>query len=262
MSSTRLVDTTSTTTTTKKKMKCISCKEEYGSSDAGTCKECYEEASETEEELKQEIEELKSKVAFLRFPSPVDYNRSSSSSSSSCFTDVFLVASDDHDRDKGAPFVPAHKTVLASRSPVFKAMLENEMEESRSGTIRISDVSYDALRNFVQYLYTAEVSLDEQMACDLLVLAEKYEVKYLKSHCEKFLMSKLNAENAFMCFAFSSQHYAKNLHETSLSLIVENMDKLTKQEEYQELVEKDPRLIVGIYEAYLAKQVNTAAAKD
>ncbi|KAF9609728.1 hypothetical protein IFM89_018176 [Coptis chinensis] len=269
------------------KMKCISCREEYGARDAGTCKECYEEASETEEELKQEIEELKAKVSFLKFSSPIDHR------SSSCFTDVLLVASDGVVNEIGSPSVSAHKAILhclmvssqsrtvlvsitiviilndsvcpmvsltaysgpqASRSPVFKAMLENEMEESRSGTIKISEVTYDALRSFVQYLYTAEVSLDEQMACDLLVLAEKYQVKHLKSHCETFLTSKLNAENAFMCFAFSSQHNAKNLHEASLSLITENMDKLTKQEEYQELVDKDPRLVVGIYEAYLVKQ--------
>lgn len=251
MSSTRAKPTPSDA-----RMNCISCKEEYGSCDAGTCKECYEEASETEEELKQEIEELKAKVAFLKFSSPLDHHGASSS-----FTDVVLVASD-ADHDKGAPFVPAHKTLLASRSPVFKAMLENEMEESKSGTIKISEVSYDALRSFVLYLYTADVPLDEFMACELLILADKYQVKQLKSHCENFLISKLNTDNAFMCLSFSSQHNAKNLHEASVSLITENMDKLTKQEEYQELLDKDPRLIVTIYEAYLAKQVNTAANKE
>ncbi|KAK1567599.1 hypothetical protein Q3G72_014109 [Acer saccharum] len=35
------------------------------------------------------------------------------------------------------------------------------------------------------------------------------------------------------------------------------MDKLTKWEEYMELVEKDPRLVVEIYEAYLSKQVDS-----
>lgn len=136
------------------------------------------------------------------------------------------------------------------------------MEESKSGTIKISEVSYDALRSFILYLYTADVALDEFMACELLILADKYQVKQLKSHCENFLISKLNTDNAFMCLSFSSQHNAKSLHEASVSLITENMDKVTKQEEYQELLDKDPRLIVTIYEAYLAKQVNTAANKE
>lgn len=144
---------------------------------------------------------------------------------------------------------------------MFKAMLENEMEESRSGTIKISDVSYDALRAFVNYLYTAEACLDEQLACDLLVLAEKYQVKHLKGYCEKFLVSKLNWDNSVPSYAFAHQHNAKHMLDAALSLIIDNMDKLTKREEYMELVERDPRLVVEIYEAYLSKQVNTAAQR-
>ncbi|XP_006288349.2 BTB/POZ domain-containing protein At4g08455 [Capsella rubella] len=235
-------------------MRCISCREEYLPRDAGTCKECYVEAGETEEELKREIDDLKAKVAFLRLSSSLDHGGSSSSSRS--FTDVVLIASED---SAGAPPIPAHKSVLVSRSPVFRAMLENEMEESRSGTIKISDVAYDTLRTFVYYLYTAEACLDEQMACDLLVMAEKYQVKHLKSYCERFLVTKLSWDNSLMTYAFAHQHNAKHVLDAALSQITENMEKLTKREEYMELVEKDPRLIVEIYEAYLSKQVNTAA---
>ncbi|XP_071722725.1 BTB/POZ domain-containing protein At4g08455 [Rutidosis leptorrhynchoides] len=244
-------------------MKCVSCKDEYDADDAGTCRECYEEASETEQELKREIEELKSKVNFLKFWGPLDSRpHHSHRSTVPCFTDVVLVAVD---LDSGKPVansvpVPANKSLLASRSPVFRAMLETEMEESLSGTIKLSDVSYDALRAFVNFLYTAETSLDDDLACDLLILADKYEVKHLKAYCEKFLISKLNWESSLMNYSFAHQHNAKTLLDASLSLILDNMDKLSKREEYIELVEKDPRLVVDIYEAYLSKQVNTAAA--
>lgn len=137
-------------------------------------------------------------------------------------------------------------------------MLESEMEESRSGMIRISDVSYDVLRAFVNYLYTAEILLDEQMACDLLVLAEKYQVKYLKAFCEKFMTSKVNNENAIINYAFAHRHNAKQLLDAALSLIMDNMSTLVERNEYKQLVENDPRLVVEIYEAYLKKQVNIA----
>ncbi|XP_059297251.1 BTB/POZ domain-containing protein At4g08455 [Lycium ferocissimum] len=245
------------------RMKCVSCKEEYTSRDAGTCRECYEEASETEEELKREIDDLKSKVNFLRFWAPPDPLHRSNSNSVPFFSDVVLVASHDDESGTSTPHpVPANRAVLASRSPVFRAMLENEMAESLSGTIKISDVSYDALRAFVTYLYTADACLDELMACDLLVLAEKYQVKHLKTYCEKFLISKLNWENSLPNYAFAHQHNAKNLLDAALSLIMENMDKLSKREEYKELVDKDPRLVVEIYEVYLSKQDNTAVHKD
>ena len=145
---------------------------------------------------------------------------------------------------------------------MFKAMLETDMEESGSGTINISSVSYDALRAFINYLYTAEACLDEQLAYDLLVLGEKYEVKHLKTYCEKFLVSKLKWDNSIASYSFAHQYNAKNLLESSLSMIIDNMDSLTKSEEYAHLVEKDPRLVVELYEAYLSKQVNTAARSN
>lgn len=89
-------------------MKCVSCKEEYTRCDAGTCRECYEEASETEEELKREIDELKSKVSFLRFWAPL--NQLNNRFATPCFTDVVLMASGDGSGE--AVPVPAHKAVL------------------------------------------------------------------------------------------------------------------------------------------------------
>lgn len=84
-------------------MRCISCRDEYEATEAGTCRECYEEASETEEELKREIEDLKSKVAFLKLSSPVEFHHYPSPS----FTDLLLLASDDH-----CSTLPAHRAVL------------------------------------------------------------------------------------------------------------------------------------------------------
>ncbi|KAL0928735.1 hypothetical protein M5K25_000654 [Dendrobium thyrsiflorum] len=151
-----------------------------------------------------------------------------------------------------------HARLQISRSPVFKAMLETEMEENKSGMIKIYDVSYEVLRSFVKYLYTAEVLLDEQMACDLLILAEKYQVKHLKSFCEKFMTSKVNNENVIASYAFAHHHHAKQLIEAALSSIIENISTLTEREEFKELSERDPRLVVEIYEACLTRQVNTA----
>ncbi|CAD6226115.1 unnamed protein product [Miscanthus lutarioriparius] len=250
-------------------MWCHSCKEGYDEEDAGTCKECYDEASETEEELKREIDELRSRLLFLRLPSPT----LDAASAPNCDLLLHAIPScpssssgaggdGDAGRAPDTPAVPAHRVILASRSPVFRAMLENEMEESRSGVIKIYDVSYDILRAFVHYMYTAEALLDEQMASDLLVLAEKYEVKHLKAYCEKFITSKVNNENAITHYAFAHRHSAKQLLEASLSVLMDSMSTLADREEYKELVEKDPRLVVEIYEAYLNRQVNTAAGKD
>eukprot|EP00252_Welwitschia_mirabilis_P016075 TRINITY_DN35562_c0_g1_i1.p1 TRINITY_DN35562_c0_g1~~TRINITY_DN35562_c0_g1_i1.p1 ORF type:complete len:246 (+),score=36.92 TRINITY_DN35562_c0_g1_i1:398-1135(+) len=223
-------------------MTCLSCKDRYTLEAAGTCRECYEEASETEEELKKEIDELKSKIAFLKAWAPEAMLDE--------YTDVILEVED-------GSKIKTHRIVLMSKSPVFKAMLENKMEESRSGTIKITDFSYEVLRSFVHYLYTAEIFPDELMAGDLLVLAEKYQVKHLKTVCEKLMISRVQNDNCIMSFAFANRHNAKRLREAALSLILDNMHTLPMREDYHELVEKDPRLVIEIYEAYLFKWVNT-----
>lgn len=102
-------------------MRCVSCLDEYDSSDAGTCKECYEEADETEEELKREIDELKAKVSFLRLCSPLDHHQNyRPSNGQGGFTDVLLVATSDQ-ASSATPTsvpvpvpVPAHKALLVS----------------------------------------------------------------------------------------------------------------------------------------------------
>ncbi|KAM3296769.1 hypothetical protein ACQJBY_038889 [Aegilops geniculata] len=250
-------------------MYCQSCKNVYDEEDAGTCKECYEEASETEEELKREIDDLRSRLLFLRLPSPT------LDASAVGHSDLLLHAipasstspsrSPSGDADGArldTPAVPAHRVILASRSPVFRAMLDSEMEESRSGVIKMYDVSYDVLRAFVHYMYTGEALLDEQMACDLLVLAEKYEVKHLKTYCEKFITSKVNNDNAIVHYAFAHRHGAKQLLEASMSALMDSMPTLAEREEYKELVERDPRILVEIYETYVSRQDNTAAERD
>lgn len=99
------------------RMKCLSCKEDYGDRDAGTCRECYVEAGETEEELKLEIDELKSKVNFLRLlcAAPNSVTRANTP----CFSDVVLVACgspDSSDMPCNSPSIPAHRAVLVHYS--------------------------------------------------------------------------------------------------------------------------------------------------
>ncbi|GMN55295.1 hypothetical protein TIFTF001_024410 [Ficus carica] len=243
-------------------LRCKLCKEDYVAlDDAGICEKCYKEANEAEEKHKSEIDYLKAKVSFLGFQSLIDSPLQGPCPYLTCFSDFNLVTSSDDSSGPAIP-IPAHKAVLVSRSPVFRAMLENEMEESLSGTIKINDASHEALFAFVNFLYTAEACLDEDMACELLVLAEKYQVQHLKTFCENFLIPRLDWDNSITSYAFAQQHNAKRLIEAALSVITNNMNKLTEREEYLELKAKDPRLVVEIYEAYLSKQIKGAIQTD
>ncbi|ONI34566.1 hypothetical protein PRUPE_1G487800 [Prunus persica] len=178
-------------------------------------------------EQRKRNEDLNAKLAFLTMPQPAS------------FSDVVLFANDD---DEHPVPVPAHKAVLANRSPVLRAMLDNEMKESLSGTIKIGDVSYDALRAFINYLYTAEYAS-----------TSNWPVQHLKDFCHKFLVSNLNLDNSLSTYTFARQHNFKSIIDAALTLITANMNKLASRDEYIELKERDPGLLLEIYEAYFSK---------
>ena len=78
------------------------------------------------------------------------------------FADLTLVACDKQLR--------AHKTVLASRSPVLASMIEQNMQNNQ---LVMEDVDSDVLAEMLQYMYTGKVVKISEFARKLLPLADK-----------------------------------------------------------------------------------------
>ncbi|GFW49509.1 protein roadkill [Trichonephila clavipes] len=83
---------------------------------------------------------------------------------------------------------PAHKVILAARSPVFARMFEHDMLETGEGIINISDIDEATLNLFLQYLYSGKVGfLYSDIASKLYDVTYKYEVISLKKICAQYL---------------------------------------------------------------------------
>lgn len=81
------------------------------------------------------------------------------------FSDVILNCS-------GSEF-SAHKSILASRSPVFAAMFEHEMEEKKQNRVEIIDMEKNVLSEMLKFIYTGKSTNLDRMAADLLAAADK-----------------------------------------------------------------------------------------
>ena len=76
-----------------------------------------------------------------------------------------------------------HKVILAGRSPVFETMFSVEMKEKTDNQVIIKDMDADTLHEMLRYIYgRKDLNLGEN-ATDLLVAAEKYDLKELKQIC-------------------------------------------------------------------------------
>ena len=73
----------------------------------------------------------------------------------------------------GNQIVVAHKLILSTCSPVFKAMFSNNMRESTENILKITDINSKAIYEFVKYIYTGTIENLDEYAIDLLNAAEK-----------------------------------------------------------------------------------------
>ena len=96
----------------------------------------------------------------------------------------------------------AFQAILTSRSRVFSAMFEHDMEESKRNRVDVTDVDSDVMADMLRFIYTGKVGLCslqklpenpflnyrhsfqapnlETMAADLLAAADKYALDRLK----------------------------------------------------------------------------------
>lgn len=106
-----------------------------------------------------------------------------------------------------------HKFVLAKSSDVFKTMLyEEHWSAGVQGPVEL-DESVECrpvFDKFLQYLYTAEVSINTASAVGILCLADKYNVTSLKNLCTTHMVE--NSRSPCLKNAITWYSWAKALH--------------------------------------------------
>lgn len=94
--------------------------------------------------------------------------------------------------------IKLHKMVIASCSTkFFDFWFSSDVALINDNNVIISDVSSEAFKAFVFFLYNETVELNMNIVWDLLKLAKLYGVKSLINFCASFLNNTINCENAF-----------------------------------------------------------------
>ncbi|XP_015903554.3 speckle-type POZ protein B [Parasteatoda tepidariorum] len=141
----------------------------------------------------------------------------------------------------------AHKVVLATRSPVFSAMFDQDMLENQSGIVQIKDLNEKTLQNLLKFMYTDVVNeMDCEGTLNILLAADKYQVSNLKDKCTSKILSLLSEENVCEVIILADMINHESLKTFALNFILENASKILSAPNWCLWVEENMKLATEI----------------
>ncbi|CAN6381808.1 unnamed protein product [Urochloa humidicola] len=119
----------------------------------------------------------------------------------------------------------AHRSILAARSPVFKAELFSPVMEGTATCVRINDMEAGVFKALLDFIYTdvfPDVDEDDTlaMAQHLLVAADRYRLERLKLTCEEKLCGYIDISTAGTILALAEQHGCDGLKKACLDFLM------------------------------------------
>lgn len=130
----------------------------------------------------------------------------------------------------------AHKSLLASCSPYFKAMFSSKMKEaSESKPIVFNDIDAQNMEALLKYIYTGEIELRADNIRPIISAANFLLITSLKDRCVQFLKKMLTPANCLSIENTAEQYDCEWLRTTATSYIRENFLTISRTVEFKDL---------------------------
>lgn len=122
-------------------------------------------------------------------------------------------------QDAPAAQFMAHKVVLASSSPVFKAMFTNGLREQGMEVVSIEGIHPKVMERLIEFAYTASISMGEKCVLHVMNGAVMYQIDSVVRACSDFLVQQLDPSNAIGIANFAEQIGCAELHQRAREYI-------------------------------------------
>ncbi|KAH9742656.1 btb/poz and math domain-containing protein 4 [Citrus sinensis] len=134
---------------------------------------------------------------------------------------------------------PAHKLVLAARSPIFRSKFFDELEEDKQEII-ISDLEPKVFKAMLHFIYrdtlTEDVDVDvatpssscmssvsDTLTAKLLAAADRYGLERLRLMCGSHLCKDISVNSVAKILSLADEHHATELKAVCLRFAAENL---------------------------------------
>lgn len=112
-----------------------------------------------------------------------------------------------------------HKAILAARSDYFLGIFSNNCKESNENKIFIEDIKKKVFCELLRFIYCGNVQNFKEIAEELLIAADRYQIDGLKKACEKYFCDELNENNLARCVLLADTYNVDKLKKKTDELI-------------------------------------------
>ena len=145
-----------------------------------------------------------------------------------------------------------HQSILAARSPVLKAMIQDGKEKPLKAKqllkIEVDDVDQEVFAEMLTFIYTGDLKKEKvltEKASELLEAADMYQLDLLKEVWEEKLCSILNVKNSVEFLVLGDLYQAPKLKNMALSLLRTKKSKIEDSNVYKNLFSRRQDLEVN-----------------
>ncbi len=140
--------------------------------------------------------------------------------------------------------IGGHSHILMARSPVFAAMFQHEMKETKTGQVSIQDIQLDIFKQLLHYIYSVQLSLPltETTAQRLFEAADKYDIGDLKDECVDFLLDCIRLDNVINLMAWAYIHSVDELKEVALTFTSLHGKEISQLKDWENLMKNYPEV--------------------
>ncbi|XP_055942458.1 speckle-type POZ protein-like [Argiope bruennichi] len=142
---------------------------------------------------------------------------------------------------------PAHTAILSAHSPVFEAMFNTNIKETIKKCVHIDDIDAATVKRMLVFLYTDTLGeLTWKKATKLYFSAVKYQILSLKEECTMRLKQSISVSNCCDLLLLADLYQDKYLKRAVRDFIAHHGEEVLFCEQWMDLEDSQPKVAIEI----------------
>jgi len=129
----------------------------------------------------------------------------------------------------------AHKLVLASCSPYFKAMFTGGCKEKNMSEISMPGLHPEVFSKLLNFAYTSKIMISEKCVLYIMLGANMLQMEHVIQICCKFLESQLDPSNCIGLGSFLCELGLMDFRKKVEKYVCDNFEEVSTSEEFKSL---------------------------